>query len=191
MHAFVLGALALLPAPEPDASPRFVPPLVHAAALMTTMRTVEWFLWPHPFAETEGFAAQWKDSFTHAPKFDPSRRAFEWDGDRWWINAVGHTLFGSELYLRSRACEFGWAGALAWTAGTSAVWEYGFEGNGVRPSAFDLVWTPLAGLALGELRYALLRAASRAPGGFRTVARVVVDPLGGLDHAITGRACGW
>lgn len=183
----VLGALTLA---EPEPEPRFVPPLVHAAALMTTMRTTEWFLWPHPFAETESFGAQYRDSFTHWPKFDPSRRAFEWDGDRWWINVVGHTLFGSELYLRARQCHFGLTGALAWTAGASALWEYAFEGNGVRPSALDLVWTPLAGLALGEARLALFRAAS-GRSGWSTLARIVIDPLGGLDQAATGRACGW
>lgn len=189
MHALVLtGALAVT---EPEPAPRFVPPLVHAAALMTTMRTVEWFLWPHPFAETEYFAWHYNDSFSHAPKFDPSQRAFEWDGDRWWINVVGHSLFGSELYLRARSCHFGVTGALAWTAGASAVWEYAFEGNGVRPSALDLVWTPLAGLALGEVRYALFRAASQGQGAWRNIARAVLDPLGGIDHAVTGRACGW
>lgn len=167
------------------------PPLVHALALMTTMRTVEWYLWPYPFARTESFGAQWKDSFTHAPKFDPSLRAFEWDGDRWYINAVGHSLLGSELYLRARACDFGWAGALAWTAGASAVWEYGFEGNGVRPSGLDLVWTPLAGLLLGEARHQLLRVTRARQGPLRTVASALVDPLGGLDHVVTGRACGW
>lgn len=175
--------------PEPP-PPRFVPPLVHAAALMTAMRTTEWFLWPHPFAETEGFLPQWKDSLTHAPRFDPSRRAFEWDGDRWWINVVGHTLFGSELHLRARQCDFGVLGALAWTASASAVWEYAFEGNGVRPSALDLVWTPLSGLALGEARLGLFRLAGRS-GTWSSVARALIDPLGGIDHLATGHACGW
>lgn len=195
LRAVVVAALAAVPPSTPaDASepPRFVPPLVHAGALMTTMRTVEWFLWPTPFAESDRFVERWGDSFTHAPKFDASRRPFEWDGDRWWINAVGHTLFGSELYLRARACHFGWAGALAWTTGASAVWEYAFEGNGVRPSAFDLVWTPVAGLLLGEARHALFRAASQQRGSvWATLARIGLDPLGGLEHAATGRACGW
>lgn len=166
--------------------PRYARPFVHAAALFTTMRTVEAFLWPHPFAETHAIGERWAETFTTAPRFDPKRRAFEWDGDAWYINAVGHTLLGMELHFRARQCGFGWAGSLAFTTGASAVWEYLFEGNAVRASALDLVWTPLAGLALGEARYALFRA---APKNF--FVRFLVDPLGGLDHAVTGEACGF
>jgi hypothetical protein len=164
--------------------------MVHTTLLFTTMRTVETFLWPHPFAETEHFAERWGETFTTWPKFDPKERTFEWDGDRWWINAVGHSLLGMELHFRARQCDFGWLGSLGYTAAASAVWEYAFEGNSVRASGLDLVWTPLAGLVLGEARYALFRAASRAEyGPWRSLARFAIDPLGGVDQALTGNAC--
>ena len=85
---------------------------------------------------------------------------------------------GSELYIRARLCNFGALGSLAWAAGTTAVWEYGFEGNAVRPSALDLVWTPLAGMALGELRYRVVRAAHMR--GW-SVIRAVFDPFGEVE----------
>ena len=34
-----------------------------------------------------------------------SHRALEWDGDPWYVNTLGHGLFGSELYLRARMCH--------------------------------------------------------------------------------------
>jgi hypothetical protein len=181
MSVVLLAALA----GEPSDDPRIARAVIHSSALFVTMRTTEAFLWPHPFAETDQLGARWKETFTTAPRFDPSRRFFEWDGDAWYINAIGHTLLGMELHFRARQCNFGVTGSVIYSTLASAVWEYGFEGNAVRASALDLVWTPLAGLGLGEARYALFRA---APKNF--LVRFLVDPLGGLDQAITHDACG-
>lgn len=164
--------------------PAIVTPAVHGLALMTVMRATETYLWPDPFAKHQWFAAKYEEAFTRPPIFESDRPFMRWDGDPLVINTVGHGLFGSELYLRARQCRLGWAGALAFAAGTSAVWEYGFEANGVRPSALDLVYTPLMGLGLGEARYQVHRLA----GGLgskvtRGVVRAVVDPLGELERA--------
>lgn len=194
--AVAVALLALAASPEAagaparlEAPPDVVVPALHGLALMTVMRATATVLWPEPFARTERFGAAYQEAFTRPPIFDGSRRAFEWDGDPWFINGVGHALFGSELHLRARACRFGWAGALAFTAATSALWEYGFEANGVRPSALDLVYTPLAGLALGEARYALWRAAGALRSkAARGVTRAVLDPLGEAERA-AGAGC--
>ncbi len=153
------------------------------------MRVSEAVIWPEPFARTEPdfWWERYGDAFTLPPKFDPDRPAFEWDGDRWSINVLGHGLLGSELYLRARQCHFGWAGSLAFAAGSSAVWEYVFEANGVRPSAQDLVYTPLAGWALGEARYRALRALQGKTGA-ASVLRVVLDPFGEAERAL-GAVC--
>ncbi len=91
--------------------------------------------------------------------------------------------------MRARTCRLPWYGALAFTAASSALWEYAFEGNGVRPSALDLVYTPLAGMLLGEGRYLAWGAASnvRSPG-LRTVIRAAVDPFGEVERAF-GAGC--
>ena len=99
------------------------------------------------------------------------------------FNYGGHALFGSELYLRARSCRLGWGGALVFATAASVAWEYAFEGNGVRPSAFDLVYTPLAGAVLGELRHLVLR--SVAP---RSPVRWIVDPLGEGERTL-GAGC--
>jgi hypothetical protein len=164
-------------------------PTLHALGLMTVMRGSEAYLWPEPFANTARFAYHYEQAYTRPPLFDSSRPLFEADGDRWQINVFGHGSFGSELYLRARVCRKPVWQALLFTAGASAVWEYGFEANGVRPSGLDLVYTPVAGLVLGEGRYRLFRWASRlAPGAGRTTLKVVIDPLGELER-LFGAPC--
>lgn len=184
------GDEAEAPAVQPsEPAPRFAPPVLHAAALFTGMRLTEAVIWPEPFARTEPdfWWERYEDAYTLPPKFDARARPFEWDGDHWTINVIGHGLLGSELYLRARRCHFGPWGSLAFAAAGSAVWEYVFEANGVRPSAPDLVFTPLAGLALGEARFVAARALSGARGA-GGVLRVVLDPFGEAERAL-GSPC--
>jgi len=152
-------------------APDFVVPIAHSVGLMTVMRTTEAVIWPDPFARTEYFGARYEEAFTKPPIYP--------DGDAWYVNYVGHAFFGSELYLRARTCHFGWAGSLAFAAAGSTLWEYAFEGNGVRPSLQDLVYTPLAGAALGELRYFAWRSLPT-----KSPARFIFDPLGELERTI-------
>lgn len=170
-----------------DMPPSWTPPTVHVLTMLTVVRGAEAVLWPEPFAETDPkvWASHYEEAFTRPPVFDADQRAFSWDGDRWQINVIGHGLMGSEAYLRARQCRFGWAGSFAFAAGSAAVWEYGFEANGVRPSAQDLVFTPVAGLALGEARYWLWRSAAdvRHPP-LRALLRGVVDPFGEFSREV-------
>ena len=168
---------------EPE--PSWTIPSLHALGLMTTMRLGEAVIWPEPFADTDlgRIGRSYRAAFTQAPKWDSDRAAFEWDGDPWWVNSVGHALFGSELYLRARSCRNGVLPALAFTALGSTVWEYGFEANGVRPSALDLWYTPAAGLVLGEARYQTWRLARGiADPTWRGLLTGVLDPFGELER---------
>ncbi len=156
-------------------------PTVHHHGVMMGMRLTEIWLWPEPFADTQPtpVAVRYHAAFTRPPKWYTGADWFEWDGDRWWINALGHSLFGSELYLAARRCQFGPLPALAFTAVSSAVWEYGYEASGVRPSALDLVYTPLSGLVLGEVRHWVYREAGHLPDGvFKVLFQGLMDPLG-------------
>jgi hypothetical protein len=178
-------------APTPEAEPQesWLVPSLHSLGLMTVMRGTETYLWPQPFAETSSFGHHYHEAFTRPPLWDGSRAFFEADGDRWQLNVIGHGLFGSELYLRVRMCRKPVWQALLFAAGASTVWEYGFEANGVRPSALDLAYTPAAGLLLGEGRFQLWRAAHRlAPGAARTLLRAALDPLGELERRL-GSPC--
>jgi len=179
--------LAAAPPERAEERVRWAEPLSHSLTLMTVMRVTEGYLWHEPFASTNlsNIGEHYREAYTKPPLFDTSERAFEWDHDRWTINVFGHGLFGSELYVRARQCHFSVLGALAFTAGASATWEYGFEASGVRPSALDLVYTPLAGLLLGEARFFIHRAAGSiaSPIG-RTIVRVIVDPFGEIERAV-------
>jgi Domain of unknown function (DUF3943) len=166
-------------------------PTWHSLGLMTGMRLTEAWLWPKPFAETRGsvLALHYVEAYTHPPKWDSSKPWFEWDGDRWQINAVGHALLGAELYYRPRRC-----GAPPWLAFgfatlASAVWEYGFEANGVRPSALDLWYTPVSGALLGEARLWGYRSAGHIETRWmRGMVRGILDPFGELERTL-GAPC--
>ncbi len=189
--AVLVALLQAAPAEVPalaERPPDVVVPAVHALALMTVMRGVETVIWPDPFARTQWFGASYERAFTTPPLFDTSKPFMQWDGDPFLVNVVGHALFGSELHVRARACRFPWAAAFAFTAASSALWEYGFEANGVRPSALDLVYTPVAGLALGEARFQLWRAAAGISSPtWRGIARAALDPLGEAERAFGTR----
>lgn len=159
-------------------------PTLHGGTLMFGMRVAEAYIWPDPFADPPStWGERYEAAFSQAPKWDGDAPAFEWDGDPWYINVVGHGLFGSELYLRARHCRLGVAGSLLFTAAGSAAWEYGFEANGVRPSGFDLWFTPLSGLVLGEGRYWAWHAAgSVRHKTLRGVLRGLLDPFGELER---------
>jgi hypothetical protein len=162
-------------------------PTLHALGLMSAMRLSAAVIWPEPFAQTD--PSVWLDNYGRAlreePKWDSSLPAFEWDGDPWPINVVGHGLFGSELYLRPRICGKSPLAAALFTAGAGATWEYVFEGNAVQPSGLDLWFTPLAGAVLGELRFHVYRAASALEDPvWRGVLQTLFDPLGQVERAL-------
>lgn len=166
-------------------------PALHAFGLMTTLRVTEAYLWPDPFAETSPkvIAAHYREAFTKPPKWDSRRSAFEWDGDPWYINALGHQLLGSELYLRARSCHNGPLWAFGFAALASATWEYAIEASGVRPSALDLWYTPVSGMILGEGRYWGHRLAGQIETrALRIVLQALLDPLGDLERAV-GSSC--
>lgn len=166
-------------------------PSLHAAGLMTVMRLGEAVIWPDPFADTDlhRIGQSYERAYTKPPLWDSDRPAFEWDGDPWYVNTIGHGLFGSELFLRARTCQKTVVEALVFTAIGSTLWEYGFEANAVRPSALDLVYTPVAGLVFGEARYIGWRAAAQIENrGWRRVLMVLVDPFGELERA-AGTPC--
>lgn len=176
---------------DATAGSSWVEPTWHALGLMSVMRLSAAALWPEPFAETD--VDFWLDSYGLAlreePRWDSSQAAFEWDGDPWPINVVGHSLFGSELYLRPRICQQSPLAAALFTAAGAVAWEYGFEANAVQPSVLDLWFTPLAGVLLGELRFQIWRAAGKLDDPiWRGVLRTTVDPFGQVERAF-GAGC--
>lgn len=175
--------------PSPDA--RLDVPLIHSLGVMTVMRTSEAVIWPDPFGRFDPL--DWAGSYGRAilepPKWDVTAAPFEWDGDAWPINVVGHGIFGSELYFRARHCDNGVLGSLAFATFASATWEYLYEASHVQPSGLDLWFTPTAGILLGELRHQGWRAAGAIASPFwRGAVRGVLDPLGSFERWV-GAPC--
>jgi hypothetical protein len=177
------------PAPTPHARSWAVPAL-HGAGLLLGQRVAAGLIWAHAFSLEDGERnlAHLRAAYTQPPVFDPRRQLFEWDGDRWEINFFGHGLMGSELYLRARQCQHGFAASIAFTAVSSVIWEYGVEVWNSRPSVNDLLWTPIGGALLGELRFVTWEMAAGLPRGARGVLRALVDPFGELERA-AGAPC--
>jgi len=186
------GGPALSETAAPAEAPVYTVPLAHAAGVLVGMRVGVSLLWPSaydPFP-LENSGRNYRRAFTSAPDFRRDRPLLESDGDPWTINVIGHGLFGAEIYGRVRACGGGVLPALAFTAGTSALWEYGLEATSKQPSAIDLVLTPTLGAALGEGRYRLQRWLRARPRTFwRRALEIVVDPLGEGERGILGTRC--
>ncbi len=187
-----LDARAQVAELTPRDGPIWSVPLLHTAALMGGMRLALTLRWPGPYAplplEDRWEAA--KDAYRRPPEFQRDRPLFESDGDPWPINVIGHGLFGSEVYARSRRCGAGALGALGLTVAASTAWEYAVEGFHQRPSALDLVATPVLGLALGELRFQVQRWLHHQPRSrWRRALEIVVDPLGEAERVALWTRC--
>ena len=110
-----------------------------------------------------GFGSNFRRAYTEPPR---------WDQDPWYINYIGHPIHGANLFnsLRSQRCTF--PQAAAFNLVHTLIWEYGIEALMEPPSIQDLITTPLAGIALGELFHYLTRRMGR--GGFSTAEKVAV-----------------
>jgi hypothetical protein len=181
-----------LAAEAPAPAPVWSVPVGHAAGVLVGMRLGLTVIWPQaydprPFHRS---AEQFKLAYTRPPEYRTDRSPLESDGDPWAINVVGHGLFGAEIYGRVRQCHGAVWQALAFTAGTSALWEYGLESFTKRPSTVDLILTPALGAALGEGRYRLQRwLATRPPSLLRRVVEVIIDPLGEGERGLLHTRC--
>ncbi len=158
---------------------QWAPPVLHTTSLFVVMRATETVLWPDPLAnfDADFVGARYEDAYTLPPKFDATRSAFEWDGDHWTINVLGHgaarqraLLARSDLPLR--------LGRLA------RLRRGGFGGGSTasRPTARGRrhkIWSTRRSraCALGEARFRAARALE-GRGGFAGVLRVVLDPFG-------------
>lgn len=163
-------------------------PAAHAGGVLLGMRLAVSLAWPAAYDPTRFSSGgrQLRLAYTRPPEL---RRGslLSSDGDPAWINGVGHALFGAEVYGRTRQCGHGALAGLLAAASASIAWEYALEAPYKRPSAVDLVWTPVVGAVAGEGRFRLWRwlSARRAPGFWL----VLVDPLGELERRAFRTGC--
>jgi hypothetical protein len=74
------------------------------------------------------------------------------DNDLFFFNNVTHPYCGAVYYMTARSCGFKGVESFLYSAIMSTCfWEYGVEAFAEIPSSQDLLITPLAGAALGEV----------------------------------------
>lgn len=95
-----------------------------------------------------------------------------WDKDPWAINYIGHPYQGAVFFnsLRSQNCSL--LASACFNIFHTFLWEYGIEAIMERPSAQDLIITPITGIAFGELFNYLTKIMRR--GGFSIGEKVLV-----------------
>ncbi|ACY15012.1 DUF3943 domain-containing protein [Haliangium ochraceum] len=129
---------------------------------------------------------KFRSNFTRLPVWSPRdmggggvRGWLQADGDHWTTNVVGHGLQGSEMHLRMRTAGYSVPVALLAGVIQSTVWEYLVEGWNETPSLWDLVYTPLAGVAIGEMRYHAVESLEgpAQDGGVARGLLFAVDPI--------------
>lgn len=173
---------------EAPARPSWSVPVAHAGGVLLGMRLAVSLRWPDAYDPTR-LASQERQlrlAYTRPPELRRGNLLTS-DGDPAWINGVGHALFGAEVYGRTRQCGHGALAGFLAAASASVVWEYALEAPYKRPSAVDLVWTPVVGAVVGEGRFQLRRwLEARGASGWWLV---VIDPLGDLERRVLRTRC--
>ncbi len=77
-----------------------------------------------------------------------------WDKDDIFLNYIAHPYVGAIYYMGARSAGVNATGSFLYSFALSTFfWEYGIEAFAERPSIQDLIVTPVAGAAIGELFY--------------------------------------
>ena len=164
----------------------FGKPLVRILLVNIAAYTALVNIWPGTFAPAVASLDNWLAAWTRLPAADFSKGFFNMDGDPFWINGPMHGLYGSEAYLACRTRGHSPLIAFLFAVAAATSWEYLIESWFQQPSLLDLLWTPLAGSIIGELRFRILN------GTFKNIKRrfwdvvwaLTIDPLGQLEHVL-------
>jgi uncharacterized protein DUF3943 len=161
---------------------------------------------PHPYlalletaaAVAGGAVWYYRDLKFNSPDFDYNWSGHTWeeklltfqadrfDDNRFDTNVFWHPFDGTWIYLIARGNRLSPGAAFLITAAMSVFWEYVVEYREVA-APNDMIFTPLAGIAIGEPMIrtaALLREGELGPVGRGLAA--VLDPVGAINGAFEG-----
>src|SRR6478735_2293698 len=125
------------------------------------------------------------DTWKHNLKTGP-----EWDTDEFGINFIGHPYQGTLYYNAARTQGYNFWQSAPFAVAGSLSWEY--FGENTLPSYNDMIYTPLNGIALGEILY---RVSSnilddRTRGTERTIREIsagIINPVRGVNRLLQGK----
>jgi hypothetical protein len=170
-----LGTPGPLAAPGPNIFIRaWLPITIGELSLLTVtaMLPKDWTGWSADFV-SDG-AGNFAEAWTRPPIMDT---------DHWFHNYVGHPYGGSFYYNSVRCRGATPLQSMAFAAVLSAQWEYVFEAVAERPSIQDLVITPIAGAALGELTHRMSRQMRKGRVTLpEKVVMTILNPANVLAH---------
>lgn len=104
--------------------------------------------------------------------------AMRFDNNHFTINHLAHPVAGGGYYLAARVHDYGLGYSALISIAMSALWEAGLEWR-ERISLNDMMFTPGAGIAMGEAYYRLSHYLNSAPDG------------GNWAHKTLGWVIGW
>lgn len=108
------------------------------------------------------------------------------DHDDWFTDYVEHPYQGAFNYnaLRSQGAPI-WQ-CMLFTTLHSTIWEYVIEASEERPSIQDLIVTPIAGSAFGELaHFATMRMCRHGLTWYETIVVLIINPAFILNNGFT------
>jgi hypothetical protein len=111
------------------------------------------------------------------------------DTDGFWTNQFGHPYEGSLFFNAARSTGHGPYESFAVSFIGSAFWESFMETQS--PSVNDQITTPFGGSVFGEVLWRMYRlimdSAGPRPSGWRKLGALAVNPLAGVNQALTGQ----
>ena len=111
------------------------------------------------------------------------RRSWNYDGDGYWVNQLGHPYQGTWSFTAARSSGLGFWASAPLTFGASALWE--LAGETENPSFNDQVTTTFGGIVLGEILHRFANAL-RMEGGAWSLAAAVLEPVGVVNARLVG-----
>jgi hypothetical protein len=114
----------------------------------------------------------------------------EWDTDEFGINFIGHPYQGTLYFNAARSQGYNYWQSLPFAVAGSLTWEY--FGENTLPSYNDMIYTPLNGVALGEILYRLSSNIldDRTRGRERTIREIaagILNPVRGVNRLLQGK----
>ena len=114
----------------------------------------------------------------------------EWDTDDFGINFVGHPYQGTLYYNAARAQGYNFWQSAPFAVAGSLTWEY--FGENTLPSYNDMIYTPLNGIALGEILYRISSNIldDRTRGRERMIREIsagIINPVRGINRLLQGK----
>jgi len=170
-HALMLGT------PDPD----YVRATVEGAIFLGIGTTWYWLDKEHNLADWD--YESWRQRL--------SLDAFRFDNNAFHVNYIYHPVGGAYFYAFGRADDFGVLGAGIYSFLVSTAWELLIEFR-ERISVNDVIVTPAAGVAIGELLHKLAQYVNSTPPGRRRphVLRWTAGAPVALHDALDGRQRG-